>query len=56
MKNKPLSASAKNRLVRQGMAHIAALEKRLGTCDLRDFENVKSALLSERAAVQALAA
>jgi hypothetical protein len=27
MKNKPLSASAKNRLVRQGMAHIAALEK-----------------------------
>ena len=51
-----LSTSAKCRLARQSLKLIRALEKRLTTCPLEKFEEVRAALLAEREALAKLEA
>ena len=49
-----LSKSAEGMLVRQSLKTIRALEKRLTTCPLEKFEEVKALLLAERRALGVL--
>ena len=44
MNKKPLSDSAKRRLFNQSQKEINALTKRLGTCDINDYDKVSNAL------------
>lgn len=52
---KPLSKTARLRLLRQSSDRIEALTDRLCRCPLADFDRVQLALFAEKAAYRSLA-